>query len=69
MQLELEIREQTAIYYQKLYAPRILSTYKNSWTSFIEQQIYLEKTNTMRRNITTEKSPYKKLKSYKKPKI
>ena len=64
MQLELEIREQTAIYYQKLYAPRILSAYKNSWTSFIEQQIYLEKTNT----ITTEKSPYKKLKSYKKPK-
>ena len=36
---EHDIKEQTAIYYQKLYTPRIQPAYNHSWTNFIEQQI------------------------------
>ena len=36
---EHDIKEQTAIYYQKLYTPRIQPVYNHSWTNFIEQQI------------------------------
>ena len=34
---EHDIKEQTAIYYQKLYTPRIQPAYDHSWTSFTEQ--------------------------------
>ena len=36
---EHDIKEQTAIYYQKIYTPRILPACNPSWTNFIEQQI------------------------------
>ena len=36
---EHDIKEQTAIYYQTLYTPRILPAYTLSWTNFIEEQI------------------------------
>ena len=36
---EHDIKEQTAIYYQKIYTTRILPAYNPSWTNFIEQQI------------------------------
>ena len=36
---EHDIKEQTAIYYQTLYTPRILPAYNHSWTNFIEEQI------------------------------
>ena len=36
---EHDIKEQTAIYYQTLYTPRILPAYNLSWTNFIEEQI------------------------------
>ena len=35
---EHDIKEQTAIYYPKLYTPRILPAYNHLWTNFIEQQ-------------------------------
>ena len=62
---EHDIKEQTAIYYQKLYTPRTSPAYNHLWTHFIEQ--YMEKTSSMRRNSTTEKSPCKKLKKLQKP--
>ena len=33
---EHDIKEQTTVYYQKLYKPRILTAYNHSWTNFIE---------------------------------
>ena len=35
---EHNIKEQTAIYYQKLYTPRVLPACNYSWTNFIEKQ-------------------------------
>ena len=36
---EHDIKEQTSIYYQKLYTPRTSPAYNHSWTNFTEQQI------------------------------
>ena len=36
---EHDIKEQTAMYYQKLYTPQILPACNHSWPDFIEKQI------------------------------
>ena len=37
--IEHDIKEQTETYYQKLYTPRVLPAYNQSWTNFTEKQI------------------------------
>ena len=66
---EHDIKEQTAIYYQKLYTPRILPPYNHLWTNFIEKHNNILREQALWEGILQQRNHQtRSLKNYTNPK-